>query len=362
MADGARGAPRHGPRRRRDRASPARTAAPRRSPSGLVYVAVAGPRRRRRRAPLPVARRPVGEQARERRGGARAAARPGPRPGRPRDGPRRGRGRRRARARPRRPGRSAPGERIHVVGAQGAGASAAALLAAWAGAEVDGCDPGGPSPYTPAARGRRRRRGAGARRRARRPAPAPGAARRDQGAHGDRPRPRRSSPPRARPGSRWSRGSRSSRTPRPAGSWSRSRGRTARARRRAGWSTCWRAAGTDPGAFVGALLPAALTGIGVAGHGAAGRGRAVRGRGGRVRRQLRPVPARRDRADLRRVGPPRRVRGPGGGARGVRGAGSGGPPRDGRRSSRDRSWSPTSAMRASRRWSGGSPTGRAGSW
>ena len=42
-----------------------------------------------------------------------------------------------------------PGERIHVVGAQGAGASAAALLAAWAGADVDGCDPGGPSQYTP---------------------------------------------------------------------------------------------------------------------------------------------------------------------------------------------------------------------
>ena len=41
-------------------------------------------------------------------------------------------------------------ERIHVVGAQGAGASAAALLAAWAGADVDGCDPGGPSQYTPA--------------------------------------------------------------------------------------------------------------------------------------------------------------------------------------------------------------------
>ncbi|HEU0243829.1 MAG TPA: Mur ligase domain-containing protein, partial [Candidatus Limnocylindrales bacterium] len=41
------------------------------------------------------------------------------------------------------------GERIHVVGAAGAGASAAALLAAWAGANVDGCDPGGPSPYTP---------------------------------------------------------------------------------------------------------------------------------------------------------------------------------------------------------------------
>lgn len=43
-----------------------------------------------------------------------------------------------------------PRERIHVVGAAGAGASAAALLAARAGALVDGCDPGMPSPYTPA--------------------------------------------------------------------------------------------------------------------------------------------------------------------------------------------------------------------
>lgn len=43
-----------------------------------------------------------------------------------------------------------PGERIHVIGAAGAGASAAALHASWAGAIVDGCDPGGPSPYTAA--------------------------------------------------------------------------------------------------------------------------------------------------------------------------------------------------------------------
>ncbi len=48
-------------------------------------------------------------------------------------------------ARPSRP--IARGERIHVVGAQGAGASAAALLAVWAGADVDGCDPGGPGQY-----------------------------------------------------------------------------------------------------------------------------------------------------------------------------------------------------------------------
>jgi UDP-N-acetylmuramate--alanine ligase len=50
-------------------------------------------------------------------------------------------------ARPARPIRAA--ERIHVVGAAGAGASAAVLLAHHAGADVSGCDPGGPSPYTP---------------------------------------------------------------------------------------------------------------------------------------------------------------------------------------------------------------------
>jgi len=43
-----------------------------------------------------------------------------------------------------------PGERIHVVGGAGAGASAAALHGHWAGAIVTGCDPGGASPYTPA--------------------------------------------------------------------------------------------------------------------------------------------------------------------------------------------------------------------
>ena len=53
-----------------------------------------------------------------------------------------------ARARPPRPIRA--GERIHIIGIAGAGASAAGLLAARAGARVSGCDAGGPSPYTPA--------------------------------------------------------------------------------------------------------------------------------------------------------------------------------------------------------------------
>jgi UDP-N-acetylmuramate--alanine ligase len=51
-------------------------------------------------------------------------------------------------ARPARP--IVPGERIHVVGAAGAGASAAAILAAGAGAVVDGCDPAPDSQYVPA--------------------------------------------------------------------------------------------------------------------------------------------------------------------------------------------------------------------
>jgi UDP-N-acetylmuramate--alanine ligase len=42
-----------------------------------------------------------------------------------------------------------PDERIHVVGVAGAGASAAALLAHHAGGAPTGCDPGGPSTYTP---------------------------------------------------------------------------------------------------------------------------------------------------------------------------------------------------------------------
>ena len=41
------------------------------------------------------------------------------------------------------------GERIHVIGIAGAGASAAAILGHAAGAVVSGCDAGGPSPYTP---------------------------------------------------------------------------------------------------------------------------------------------------------------------------------------------------------------------
>lgn len=48
----------------------------------------------------------------------------------------------------REPRRIRAGERIHVVGAGGAGASAAAILASRSGAVVTACDAGGSSPYT----------------------------------------------------------------------------------------------------------------------------------------------------------------------------------------------------------------------
>ena len=83
-----------------------------------------------------------------------------------------------------------------------------------------------------------------------------------QGAHLRGARPPGAASPRATWASCRSRGSRSSRTwPRTRAAAScASRARTASRPRRAGWSTCsWRA-GVDPGAFVGALLPAAITG------------------------------------------------------------------------------------------------------
>ena len=69
------------------------------------------------------------------------------------DRPRRDRRRRvsRRRASPAaRPATDPAGERIHVVGVAGAGASAAARHAAGRGRVASGCDPGGPSPYTAA--------------------------------------------------------------------------------------------------------------------------------------------------------------------------------------------------------------------
>ena len=220
-----------------------------------------------------------------------------------------------AAARPARPIR--PGERIHVVGAAGAGASAAALLAARAGAVVTGCDPGGPSPYTPALEAL----GIDV-----------------AGAHAAShvtiaPRPDRLAvtkaltavdpdhpelvaartaghPARAVAAGRRRRGGR-------AGPSSASPGRTARARRPAGSSTC----SSRPAGSVGVRrgAPAGRADRRTAGHGPGRAGERVRRRGRRVRRQLRRLPAGHRRRDGGRMGPPRRLRRPGGGHRRVRG-------------------------------------------
>ena len=126
-----------------------------------------------------------------------------------------------------------------------------------------GCDPGGPSPYTPAldgARDPRRRRRTTPPTCARR-ARSPGAPRGDQGADRDRPRQpgagrgaRRRDPARAVAAGRRRRGRRAGPSSRSPGTHGKST-TAGLARPRAG-----RRPARDPSAFVGALLPAALTG------------------------------------------------------------------------------------------------------
>ena len=208
-----------------------------------------------------------------------------------------------ARARAARP--IVAGERIHVVGAAGAGASAAALLAQRAGGVASGCDPGGPSQYTPALEA----------------AGIPLAWAHDP-AHVTGPqRPHRLAVTKALtavdPDHPELAAARAARIP--LEPWQQvvadaASGRTLVAvagthgkSTTSGWLVhTLVAAGADPAAFVGALLPTSVTG-GCARNGPLGLGPVRRG-GRRVRRQLRPVPAGPGRADIRRVGPPGRVR------------------------------------------------------
>ena len=113
----------------------------------------------------------------------------------------------------------AAGERIHVVGAAGAGASAAALLAGVGRRGGRRLRSRRPGPYTRGARRRRHRasRRATIRRTSRGERPPADRLAVTKALTADRPGQRRSWPPRARPGSRSSRGSRSSPTPRPVG-------------------------------------------------------------------------------------------------------------------------------------------------
>ena len=180
---------------------------------------------------------------------------------------------------------------------------------------VTGCDPGGPSPYTAAVEA----------------AGIPIAWAHDAGArHGRRRRPDRLAVTKALtavdPDNPELRAARAAGIP--VESWQqviadaavgrsswRSPARTARARRRAGWSTSLVPAGADPSAFVGALLPPAVT-DGPAGDGTLGR-RAARSSSRPTSTPATSMPYRPAVAILtsRRVGPPGRLRRRGGGRR-----------------------------------------------
>ena len=253
-------------RRHRDRR--ARTAASAAKPVGLTYVAVADG------GGDDVRRHPCGS---DRTGNKRASA--GRRPGarcssawraaQPRDARRR-RHRRRVWPRPGRPAHR--GRRAASTSSAPPGPARVRRRSSRAapGRVVSGCDAGGPSPYTAAldAAGIEPSPGPrpGARHR-RAPARSP---RRDEGADRGRPRPSGARGGARPPASRSSRGSRSSPTRPSAGAGRASRGRTARARRRAGSSTSW----SRPGGTLGVRRRVAAGGAHgrPSGDGALGRG------------------------------------------------------------------------------------------
>jgi len=197
-------------------------------------------------------------------------------------------------------------ERIHVVGAAGAGASAATLLAAYAGAIVSGCDAAGPSPYTPALE-----------------ALGIVVAPEHSASHVTRlPRPERLAVTKALtavqpdhpelvaardagiPLEPWQQVVADAAVGRTLVGVAGTHGKSTTA----GWLVhVLVAAGADPSAFVGALMPASITGAAPA-TARRGDGDAVRRRGGRVRRQLRPVSPRSGGPHQRRMGSPRCLR------------------------------------------------------
>ena len=255
-------------------------------------------------------------------------------------------------ARPARPIRAM--ERIHVIGAAGAGASAAAILAVHAGGVVTACDPGAPSPYTPAVEALGVVVAGGAR----------GGAR-----DGSRPGPERVAVTKALtavdpdnpelvaaraagiPLEPWQQVVADAAVGRTLVGVAGTHGKSTTS----GWLVhTLVAAGADPSAFVGALLPSTVTG-GPPATARHGERSGLRRRGGRICRQLRRLPAGHRHPDRCRMGPPRRLRGPARGDRCVRGLAS---PhaRWARPSSR------TSVIRARRRSSTGSATRPCGSW
>ena len=184
----------------------------------------------------------------------------------------------------------APGERIHVVGAAGAGASAAALLASWAGGAVDGCDP--------AVRARTRRRWtppASPSRRATIRRMSPGSAGR-HGSRSPRPSPRStratpSWPRRGRPGSRieaWQQVVADAAAGRRLVGIAGTHGKSTSA----GWLVhVLASAGRDPGRIRRGPAAGRPDRVRRAGDRPPGRGGRLRRRGRRVRRQLRRLSA-----------------------------------------------------------------------
>ena len=244
-------------------------------------------------------------------------------------------GPRRAGLAPARDGAPDPaGERIHVVGAAGAGASAAALLAARAGRGRDRLRPGRAVAVHAGPRGARDRRRARARRRARDDGTAARPAGRDEGPDRDRPGQPELVGGASGRRSRSSRGSRSSPTPRSGGRSSAWPGRTARARRPAGWSTSWSRPGRTRRRSSGRCCRPTLTG-GPPATARSGRGPAFVVEADEYAGNFDAVPAGRRDPDQRGVGPPRRLRRPGRRRRRVRGLAAAALP-DGRHARRQR--------------------------
>ena len=131
----------------RSRASPARMAGAEAKPVGLTYVGLAdrSPARTVRRFTFSHDRAGNREAAaREALAGSSSARRPA------RRDPDRGRARRRPRPRPRRPGRSGPASESTSWASRAPARPRRRSMRLAQGAIVTGCDPGGPSPYTPA--------------------------------------------------------------------------------------------------------------------------------------------------------------------------------------------------------------------
>ena len=208
---------------------------------------------------------------------------------------------------PARPARPIPaGQRLHVIGVAGAGASAAALLAHHAGALVTGCDAGGASPYTPPLEeaGVRLDWQHSADHITSEPGPDRVAVTKALTAvHADHPE-LRAAIEAGIPLESWQQAVADAAVGRTLVGVAGTHGKSTTA----GWLVHVLVnAGLDPAAFVGALLPSPITG-GLPSTARTGRGAPFVVEADEYAGNFDPVPAGRRRAHERRVGPPRRLR------------------------------------------------------